>query len=123
MADFVPNRIDRDPVIMKGVTNPEFKMIATIACVLTVVFFILFLFIMSAVFALLASAFVLVICLFVGVFILAACKRNKPRNYVNHMMHIYIERYLKIPAPFIHKTTHFRSTRIRKKYGLSKRQR
>jgi len=123
MADFVPNRIDRDPVIMKGVTSPEFKMIATIACVLAVVFFILFLFIISAVFALLAGAFVLAICLFVGVFILAAYKRNKPRNYVNHMMHVYIERYFKIPAPFIHKTTHFRSTRIRKKHGLSKKQR
>jgi len=121
MADFVPNRIDRDPVIMKGVTNPEFKMIAVIASALSIASFILFLLVISAVFAMLASAFVLVICLFSGVFILAAYKRNKPRNYVTHMKHIYIERYFKIPAPFIHKTTHFRSTR--KKHGLSKKQR
>ena len=123
MADFVPNRIDRDPVIMKGITNPEFKIIASIAGAVGAISFILFLFIMSAVFALLACAFVLVISLFSGVFILAAYKRNKPRNYVNHMMHVYIERYFKIPAPFIHKTTHFRSTRIRKKHGLRKRKR
>ncbi len=113
MADFVPNRIDRDPVIMKGVTNPEFKMIAVIASALGVISFVLFLVVISAVFALLASAFVLVISLFCGVFILASYKRNKPRHYVTHMKHIYIERYFKIPSPFIHKTTQFRSTRKR----------
>ena len=121
MADFVPNRIDRDPVIMKGITNPEFKMIAAIAGSISVVFFLLFLFVLSAVFAMLASTFVLVISLFSGVFILAAYKRNKPRNYVNHMKHIYIERFFKIPAPFIHQSTQFRSTRKRKRHGLSKK--
>ncbi len=125
MADFVPNRIDRDPMIMKGVTNPEFKMIAVIASAVAIASFILFLFIMSAVFAMLASAFVLVICLFLGVYMLAAYKRNKPRNYVNHIKHVYIERFFKVPAPFIHKTTHFKSTRkrrvTRKRHGLSKK--
>ena len=125
MADFVPNRIDRDPVIMKGVTNPEFKMIAVIASAISIGSFILFLFVISAVFSMLASAFVLVISLFAGVYMLAAYKRNKPRNYVTHMKHVYIERYFKVPAPFIHKTTHFKSTRkrrlTRKRHGLSKK--
>jgi len=111
MADFVPNRIDRDPVIVKGVTNPEFKMIAIIAGALGIFLFILTLILTNVIAALLVSSFALVIVMFMGVFVLASYKRNKPRHYVTHMKHIYVERLFKIPAPFIYKSKNYRSTR------------
>lgn len=111
MADFVPKRIDRDPAILMGITAPESKIIAAIAGLVGLVVFVLVTIFVSLTAALLAFMVVFTIFLFGGVKLLAAYKRNKPRNYVQHIKHVFLEKIFGLKAPFIHQSTEFKSTR------------
>ncbi len=109
---FIPNRIDRDPPVIVGVTGPEVYAIAW----LSLPSFLLFALIAGTIFSsVVAGLFVGVVgigvTLFGGVLVLAKIKRNKPPHYVLHMK-LKLFGMLRIsPTPFLYKSERFRSTR------------
>lgn len=111
---FIPNRIDRDPSVILGVTGPEVFAIAW----LSIPAFIFFAVITGIVFSsvpggLFAGVVGVGITLFGGVLLLAKIKRNKPPNYILHKKQIILSELGISPAPFLYKSEYFRSTRDR----------
>ena len=112
LPTLVPNRIDRDPAIIRGVTAPELYLIMFIALptgLLAVLFFgLLF---RSLFIGVALGMTTIVLMLVFGVLLIANIKRNKPLNYLTHAWHIKREQLGIKAASFIHKTTRFKETR------------
>ena len=110
-SSFVPNRIDRDPNVMLGVTAPELNAIAWLALPAFIIFAIAGYFVLdSFIRALLAGAFGVMIVLFGALFLLVAIKRNKPPHYILHIRFILLDKLGIKKAPFIYKTERFSAT-------------
>ncbi len=109
---FIPNRIDRDPPVIVGVTGPEVYAIAWLSLPAFLVFAIITWSIFSSVVGgLFAGVVGIGITLFGGVLVLAKIKRNKPPHYILHMK-LKLFGFLKIsPTPFLYQSERFRSTR------------
>ncbi len=111
---FIPNRIDRDPPVILGVTGPEVMAIAWLsvpAFILSALFFgIVF---SSIPIGLFLGVVGIGVTLFGGVVTLAKVKRNKPPNYILHKKQIVLSEMGISPASFLYKSEQFRSTRDR----------
>ena len=108
----IPNRIDRAPSVLMGVTASEFNSILWLALptfiVFTLLFWMLFESIIAAAFAGLAVAMYVS---FSALLYVARIKRGKPPNWLPHITTIFLDKLGLKAAPFIHKTTHFHSIR------------
>lgn len=112
VPDLVPNKIDRDPSVIMGVTGPELYSIAW----LSIPAFFFSAILCGIVFGSLPGALFVgfigvVLTLFGGVMVVARLKNNKPPHYLLHKrLKIQGDLGLK-KAPFIYKSTSFRATR------------
>jgi len=108
----IPNRIDRAPSVLMGVTASEFNSIIWLALptfiVFTLLFWVLFESIIAAAFAGLAVAMYVS---FSALLYVARIKRGKPPHWLPHITAIFLDKSGLKAAPFIHKTTHFHSIR------------
>jgi len=110
-SSFVPNRIDRDPNVMLGVTAPELNTIAWLALPALIVFAIIgYLIFDSFIRGLLVGAFGVMIVLFGSMFLLIAFKRNKPPHYILHTKFILLDKLGLKKAPFIYESERFSAT-------------
>lgn len=108
----IPNRIDRDPSVLMGVTAPEFNSISWLALpsfiVATLVFSLLFTSVLAGAFTGLAVAMYVSFSALIWV---ARIKRGKPPHWLPHTSAILLEKWRIKAAPFIHKTTHYHTLR------------
>jgi len=110
-TSFVPNRIDRDPNVMLGITAPELNAIAWLALPAFIIFAIAgYIIFDSFIRAILSGAFGVVMVLFGSLFLLIAVKRNKPPHYILHMKFILLDKLGLKKAPFIYKSERFSAT-------------
>lgn len=108
----MPNRIDRDPAIYRGITLPEMNNIGLIS--IATAFFSLLVF--GLLFLSLFTGFLFAMATFlytiyISLLKLAALKRGKPQHYLVHWIAILKEKYGLGRAPFIHKMTTYRTFR------------
>lgn len=112
LPTLVPNRIDRDPAIIRGVTAPELYLILIAAMPFSLLGILLFGSLFGSLFVGLAFGMAtMVLGLIFGVFVIANIKRNKPLNYLTHAWHVKRESLGLGSAAFIHRTTRFKVTR------------
>jgi len=108
----IPNRIDREPAVLLGVTAPEFNSITWLALPSFIIATLFFTVLFGGV---LAGAFTgLVVALYISFSALlwvARIKRGKPPQWLPHTTAILLEKVGFRAAPFIHKTTYFHSLR------------
>jgi len=110
-SSFVPNRIDRDPNVMLGITAPELNAIAWLALPAFTIFAIGGYFVFDSFLrAILVGAFGIMIVLFGALFLLVTIKRNKPPHYILHMKFILLDKLGLKKSPFIYKTERFSAT-------------
>ena len=112
VPDLVPNKIDRDPSVIMGVTGPEVYSIAWLSIPAFIISVLLAYLIFGSFTGALFLGFIgVVVTLFGGVVFVARIKSNKPPHYLLHKR-IKILANLGIkPAPFLYKTKNFRSNR------------
>lgn len=112
LPTLVPNRIDRDPAIIRGVTAPELYLIILIAIPTGVLGILVFGVLFGSLFTGVAFGMATMIFSIVfGVYFIANVKRNKPLNYLTHAWHVKRESLGLGAASFIHKTTRFKRGR------------
>lgn len=112
IPSLVPNRIDRDPAIIRGVTAPELYLIIAMAIPLGLFGVLVTGLIFQSFFVGIAFGMMTTVCvLIVGVLMIAAIKRERPHHYLTHAGYIKVERLGFKVAPFIHKTTRFKVSR------------
>jgi len=112
LPTLVPNRIDRDPAIIRGVTAPELYLIILLALPTGLLGVLLFGLLFRSLFIGVALGMTTIVLILVfGVLLIANIKRNKPLNYLTHAWHIKREKLGFKAASFIHKTTRFKETR------------
>ncbi|MCF6204044.1 MAG: TIGR03750 family conjugal transfer protein [Methylococcaceae bacterium] len=112
VVNFVPNRIDRDPSVIMGVTGPEVFQIVWMCIPAFILFGIVSGILFQSFVGGLFSGFLgAIINLFGGILLVAKVKRNKPPHYIAHKKVKKLDKLGIKPAPIIYSTEHFRSTR------------
>jgi len=110
-TSFVPNRIDRDPPVILGVTSPEVNAIGWLSIPAFIITAILVYSLFgSIVYAIFGGVVGIAISLFGGLMLLVSIKRNKPPHYILHKKHILLDKLGLKPAPFVYKSERFSAT-------------
>jgi len=110
LPTLIPKRIDRDPPIIRGVTAPELYTVGWIAIGLGIFSALLFGLVARTVFfGMVAALIIFVLALVFGILIMASITRGMPQNYFIHRKLIVMEKFGFGRAPFIHKSTKFRT--------------
>lgn len=108
----MPNRIDRDPAIYRGITLPEMNTIGLLAILSAVFSLIVFGLVFLSLFTgFLFSLATFLYTIFFSLMQLAELKRGKPQHFLVHWVAILKEKYGLGRAPFIHKMTTYRTFR------------
>ena len=112
VIELIPNRIDRDPSILMGVTAPEFYTVGwmTLPALIagSVIFSLLFESLLGGLFVgLILAAYTA----FWGILWIARVKRGRPPLWLQHTTAIVMDKMGLSVAPFIHKTTRFHGLR------------
>ena len=113
---FIPNRTDRDPSILMGVTASEFNTVLAMAIPAvilgTLVFGVLLDSFLGGIFVgILLAAYTV----FWGILWVAKIKRGKPTHWLPHTTLILKQKLGLGTAPFIHQTTRYHSRRVYKR--------
>jgi len=108
----VPNRIDRDPAVIMGVTAPEIYTIAWVSAPVFLLSSVVFGMVFQSFFGGLLLGFVSAIAsLFGGVVLVARFKRNKPPHYLTHYRLTILGKFGVKPTPFLHQSQRYRAIR------------
>lgn len=112
IINLVPNRIDRDPSVILGVTGPEVYAVAWLSLPAFVLLALLAGFVFSSFMGALFAGFLgAIVVLFGGILLTAKIKRNKPPHFLTHSKLKWMGQIGFKPTPFLHQSERFRSTR------------
>ena len=108
---FAPNRIDRDPAIVRGVTAPELYAFFSASAPVAIIALVLMTLLSSFFAGVVAGIFSGVMFLFVFLFFTASLKRGQPPNFLPHRITILKDEASLGRASFIYRDSHYRSIR------------
>ncbi len=108
---FAPNRIDRDRMIIRGVTAPELYALFSASAPVAIIALVLMTLFSSFFAGVVAGIFSGVVFLVVSVLFTASLKRGQVPHYLPHRITILKDAASLGRAPFIYRDSHYRSIR------------